>query len=151
MKKYLSTILLGLITGIFLCTLFTKTYTSDELKVSKDLDKLYFVQYGVYSSIDSMEKNTINLENYIYTNIEDLYYVFIAITNNKDALKVIKDYYKKQNIDTIVKEFSITNKEFINTVNKYDKEIINTKDTSYISSLISEVLIKYEEENSGKD
>ncbi len=151
MKKYLSTILLGLITGIFLCTLFTKTYTNNELKVSSGTNKLYFVQYGVYSSIDSMEKNTISLENYIYTNIGDLYYVFIAITNNEDALEIIKKYYKDQNIDTIVKEFNITNKKFVNIVNKYDKEIINTKDNSYISSLISEVLVKYEEENSDKN
>lgn len=119
--------------------------------MSSSGESLYFVQYGVYSSIESMEKNTISLENYIYNKEDNLYYVYISITKSEEVLKKIQNYYKEQGINTISKEFVINNKKFINKVNEYDKLIKESDDSTYISSIINQTLISYEEDYNGKN
>lgn len=152
MKKYLSTIFLALLTGFFLCSFFLHEYDDYKgIKVSSSGESLYFVQYGVYSSIESMEKNTISLENYIYNKEDNLYYVYISITKSEEVLKKIQNYYKEQGINTISKEFVINNKNFINKVNEYDKLIKESDDSTYISSIINQTLISYEEDYNGKN
>lgn len=147
MKKYFFPVLLALITGFFLCTIFINEYEDYEgIQVSYNGEKLFFIQSGVYSSIESMEENTMNLENYIYNEKDGLYYVYIGITYDQKVKNKIMEYYKEKGINTISKEFTISNKNFINKVKEYDNLIINSQDSIYISSLINQTLISYEEE-----
>ena len=147
MKKYLFTFLLALITGFFLSVVFIKQYNDfSGIKVSGTGEELYFIQYGVFSSLESMEKETINLTNYVYSNIENMYYVYIGITKNDDNANKIVKYYKDLGYDTIIKKYEITNKTFLKTIDNYDKILLETNDNTAIASLINETLIKYEEE-----
>ena len=85
MKKYLFTFIIALIVGFFLSNLFLKQYNGfDGIKVSGTGEKLYFIQYGVFSSLESLEENTINLQNYVYNEKDDLYYVYVGITGLKE-------------------------------------------------------------------
>lgn len=146
MKKYLFTFLLALIVGFFLSTFFIKQYDSyTGIKVSGKGENLYFIQYGVFSSVDSMEKETIQLENYVYSNIEDMYYVYVGITKEDNNANKIVEYYKKLGYDTIIKRYQITNSEFLEELINYDNILSKTDDITAISSIISGVLTKYEE------
>lgn len=147
MKKYFFPILLALITGFFLCTIFIHEYEDYEgIQVSYNGENLFFIQSGVYSSIESMEENTMNLENYIYNEKNGLYYVYIGITHSEKVKNKIMEYYKEKGINTITKEFTVSNINFINKIKEYDNLIINSEDSIYISSLINQALISYEEE-----
>ena len=146
MKKYLFTFLSALIIGFFLSNYFLKQYAHfDGIKVSSTGEKLYFIQYGVFSSLDSLEENTINLQNYIYNEQDTLYYVYVGITGFEDNAKKIVNYYKKLGYDVIIKEFEIANKNFINTLENYDEVLKNTTDDTAIASIINQILSKYEE------
>lgn len=146
MKKYLFTFTLALITGFFLCTFFVRQYNDfNGISVSNLYDELYFIQYGVYSSIDNMEKETIALENYIYTQNNNLYYVYVGITNNKDNADKIINYYKELGFETILKKYSVSDNSFIEILENYDNILFSTTDKTAIASLINQVLIKYEE------
>lgn len=146
MKKYLFTFLLALIVGFFLSSFFINQYDNySGIKVSGLGDDLYFVQYGVYSSLDSMEKETIGLENYVYNINEDMYYVYVGITNIDTNANKIVDYYKNLGYETIIKRYSVSNNKFIEELINYDNLLKETNDKTAIASLINQILIKYEE------
>lgn len=146
MKKYALTFLIAIVIGFFLSNFFINQYNEYEgIKVSGTGEKLYFIQYGVFSSLDSMEENTINLQNYVYNQEDNMYYVYVGITKEKDNAEKIVKYYNNIGYDTIIKNFEITNKEFLNLLINYDTILKATDDETAISSLINQVLLKYEE------
>ena len=146
MKKYLFTFLLALIVGFFLSSFFINQYDNySGIKVSGLGEDLYFIQYGVYSSLDSMEKETIGLENYVYNINEDMYYVYVGITNIDTNANKIVDYYKNLGYETIIKRYSVSNNKFIEELTNYDNLLKETNDKTAIASLINQILIKYEE------
>ena len=92
-----------------------------------------------------MEKETIALENYVYNINENMYYVYVGITKNKDNANKIVNHYKKLGYETIIKEYEISNSNFLEQLTNYDSLLLSTNDSTVISSLISQVLAKYEE------
>lgn len=146
MKKYLLTFLLALIIGFFLSNFFLKQYNDFEgIKVSSIGETLYFIQYGVFSNLESLEENTISLQNYVYNKKDNMYYVYIGITGSKENAERIIQFYKNLGYDTLIKEYQITNKTFVDLLVNYDEILKNTEDETAISSIINQVLIKYEE------
>lgn len=146
MKKYLFTFLIALIVGFFLSNFFLKQYDEfNGIKVSGVGDNTYFIQYGVFSSLESLEENTISLQNYVYNKQDNLYYVYVGITKLEENAKKIVNYYKKLGYDAIIKEFGITNKEFLELLVNYDQILKNTNDETAISSIVNQTLMKYEE------
>lgn len=146
MKKYLLTFLLALVIGFFLSNLFIKQYDKySGFKISNMSTELYFIQYGVFSSLESMEKETIELENYVYNINSDMYYVYVGITKNEQNANKIMSYYKTLGYDTILKKYDIANDNFLEEVENYDNILLFTEDTTAIASLINQILTKYEE------
>ena len=146
MKKYSLTFIIALIIGFFLSNFFLKQYDDYEgIKVANKGDSLYFIQYGVFSTLESLEENTISLQNYVYSKQDNLYYVYVGITKLKENAEKIVNYYKKIGNETIIKEYGITNKNFLGLLENYDTVLKNTNDETAISSIINQVLVKYEE------
>jgi len=146
MKKYLFTFFIAIVIGFFLSISFIKQYASyNGIKVSLLGEDLYFIQYGVYSSIESMEKETIALENYVYNINNDMYYVYIGITSLEENANKIINHYKKLGYETIIKKFQISNAKFKEELTNYDNILKNTTDETVIASLINQILTKYEE------
>lgn len=146
MKQYVFTFVVALVIGFLLCNFFIKQYEDyNGIKVANRGYELYFIEYGTYDTINDMEKNTINLENYIYNEKDNKYYVYIGITELKENASKIVEYYKKLGYETSIKKFGITNKEYIDTIKNYDKLLKEVNDDTAFSSLISQMLTKYEE------
>lgn len=146
MKKYLLTFLMALVIGFFLSNFFIKQYKDySGIKVSGIGKELYFIQYGVFSTIESMEENTISLQNYVYNLDDNLYYVYIGITEKEENAEKITNYYKNQGYNIIIKKFDIANNNFLEQLENYDKILSETEDETAISSIINQVLMKYEE------
>ncbi len=146
MKKYLLTFLIAIVIGFFLSNFFLRQYNDFEgIKVSGVGEELYFIQYGVFSNLESLEENTIELQNYVYTKQDNLYYVYVGITKIEENANKIVELYKSLGYDTIIKKFSITNKDFLELLVNYDEVLKSTNDNTAISSIISQVLTKYEE------
>ena len=146
MKKYLLTFLIAIVIGFFLSNFFLRQYNDfNGIKVSGIGEELYFIQYGVFSNLESLEENTIELQNYVYTRQDNLYYVYVGITKIEENANKIVELYKSLGYDTIIKKFSITNKDFLELLVNYDEVLRSTNDNTAISSIISQVLTKYEE------
>lgn len=146
MKKYGLTIFIGLVIGFLLCSFFLKQYNDySGIKVSNIGNEIYFLEYGVYSTLDILEENTIDLQNYVYSENDNKYYVYVGITALEENANKILNHYKKLGNDVTIKKYSITNKNFLEQLKTYDEVLKNTKDDTAISSVISQVLNKYEE------
>ena len=146
MKKYLLTFLIAIVIGFFLSNFFLRQYNDfNGIKVSGIGEELYFIQYGVFSNLESLEENTIELQNYVYTRQDNLYYVYVGITKIEENANKIVELYKSLGYDTIIKKFSITNKDFLELLVNYDEVLKSTNDNTAVSSIISQVLTKYEE------
>ena len=146
MKKYLFTFFIAIVIGFFLSYFFIRQYDNyTGIKVSGTGTSLYFIQYGVFSSIDSMEKETIALENYVYNINDGMYYVYIGITANSSNADKIVNHYKDLGYQTIIKKYEISNTKFLEELTNYDNLLLATSDKTVIASLINQVLGKYEE------
>ena len=144
MKKYIVTIIISLLVGFLLSNYMIKEYDSDILSVFNEKKTLYLIQQGVYYSLESMKENTSNLNEYIYSNIDNLYYVYIGITLDIENTTKIQNAYKEMN--TIVKTNIISDKELIEYIEKFDIVLKETNDEKTIKEITKQVLKKYKGE-----
>lgn len=146
MKKYIITIIISLLIGFLLSNQLLNNYNQNILNVFNESKTAYLIQQGVYSTLESMKKNTSNLPNYIYSNIDNMYYVYIGITLDSENVVKLQNYYKNKNIDTIIKTTTINEKNIISSLEQYDIFLKNTTDESTIKEIIKQVLEKYKGE-----
>lgn len=147
MKKYIFTILLSIIVGFFTTKFMFDQYTNKEtLKpVFSVGENVYFIQQGIYSTLESVKENLKDFNNYIYTVINGKYYVFIGMTKNETVLTKIQEFYKKQGYTTYVKEFKIKDEEFLMALDNYDIVLKETVDEEVIKTIINQTIKKYKE------
>lgn len=146
MKKTTILYILGaILIGVFIGKYVYNGYQNETKEAFKDMNEnIYLLQYGVYSSNDSMVENTKNLKNYFYYIENNKYHVIIGVTLDKD----LKDKIKKANSidnDIYIKKVSINNDEFIESLKQYDNLIKNTEDKTTILTAEKQILSKYEE------
>lgn len=147
MKKYVISILLSLAIGFFLSKSFLEQYS--DYNNSKSIASSgvigYFIKYGEYSSLQELESNTTSLTNYIYTENNGKYVVYIGITLNKENLEKMLTYFKNLGYDVSSEEFVISDLEYVNYLKNADKLVFNTSDYTVLGEVISQILSKYEE------
>lgn len=146
MKKTTILYILGaILIGVFIGKYVYNGYQNETKEAFKDMNEnIYLLQYGVYSSNDSMVENTKNLKDYFYYIENNKYHVIIGVTMDKD----LKDKIKKANSidnDIYIKKVFINNDEFIESLNQYDNLIKNTEDKTTILTAEKQILSKYEE------
>lgn len=147
MKKNLILTVFSIIVGILLSIFMFNQYgDKNELMIaSTNTTKYYFVQLGAYSSYDSMMNNTNKLYEFIYTNDNELYYVFGCITKDKDNVGKIEGFFKDNGYITYIKEFNLSNRTLDTEVNNIDLLLSNTDDKNSIKELCKQTLILYKE------
>ncbi len=147
MKKYLLTIIVSLLVGFLLSFYMLKEYESvNIIPVFNVKETAYLVQQGVYSSMESMQENTTNLSDYIYSVIDNMYYVYIGVSLESDNVNKIQEYYKNKDINTIIKTTTISDTELLNSLRQYDMVLKETNEEETIKEIIKQTLSKYKEE-----
>ena len=147
MKKYLTTIIISILVGFLLSYYMLKEYESvNIIPVFNVKETAYLVQQGVYSSMESMQENTSSLTDYIYSVIDNMYYVYIGISLENDNVSKIQDYYKNKGINTIIKTTTISDNELIDSLRQYDMLLQGTTEEEAIKEVIKQTLSKYKEE-----
>ena len=147
MKKYLLTIIVSLLVGFLLSFYMLKEYESvNIIPVFNVKETAYLVQQGVYSSMESMQENTSHLTDYIYSVIDNMYYVYIGISLESDNVEKIQEYYKNKDINTIIKTTTISDNDLINSLKQYDMVLKETSEEETIKEIIKQTLSKYKEE-----
>ncbi len=147
MKKFIVPVILCIAIGFLLSKFMLNQYENKQniIPVFNSGQKIYFVQYGVYSTEDSMRNNTKKLNYYVYNKEDNLYYVFIGVTGNLENSNKLKGYFKTLGYDTYIKEYNISNKDFLERLEYYDLILGQTTDNETIKLVSRQVLENYEE------
>lgn len=145
--RLIGTIILCLLVGFFISKYIIDQYqNNDDLTpVFSDVETVYAIQYGVYSSVDSMKENTKELTSYVYEDNNGLLHVYIGVTSSNFNLNKLNDYFRNYNFSTYTKELEIDNLLFLDSLKQYDLLLEKTTDPSSIKTVIDKVLEKYEE------
>ena len=137
---------MSLLIGVLLSFYILKEYENLNIfSTFKENETAYLIQQGVYSSMESMQENTTHLSDYIYSVIDNMYYVYIGISLNSENVNKLQKYYKEKNIDTIIKTTTLTDKQLIETLKQYDMVLSNTTDENTIGEICKQVLSKYQQ------
>lgn len=148
MKKNLIPIILCIVAGISMGKVMFNQYDKDETKpVSANpvSSNLYFVQVGVYSTIDNMKNAMNSFDSYIYIEQDGKYYVYIGITSNEENLEKLKGYFESRSYNIYVKEITVENNAFLEILSQYDQLLKEADNDEAIEAVIKGVLAKYEE------
>lgn len=146
MKK-LFPIITAIIIGICLARFMFNQYTygANVSTVFNNGTKVYFLQQGVYSTMESMQSSLGSFTYYIYNLNDDKYYVYVAITKLEENVNKLKDYYNELGYSIYVKEININNSDFLNILEQYDALLNKTTEKNVIDAITVQSLKKYEE------
>lgn len=136
----LFTIFLGVTFGVYIY----KGSKIESSSVFNETNKAYLLQYGVYTSIDSMKDNTRDLSDYFFYKDKDGYHAIIGVVENKNLSDKIRESYDITS-NIYIKEVNIDNMEFIENLRQYDNLISSYKDSKSIINAEKQILSKYEE------
>ncbi len=133
-------IILGSICGK---VLFTKY--KDTSLVFNESKKLFFLQEGVYSSNESLDSNTKNINPKLIIPNKGKYYVYVGITGNINNANKIKNIYKDKGYSIYEKSIEVDDIEFINNIEQFDLLIDSASSNDDISTIEEVVLASYED------
>ena len=111
----------------------------------KNSETYYFLQEGVYQNKDTLENNLKKINEKIIEQEKDKYYVYIAITKDKEVLEKLIKIYKKNGLNIYPKEKNIISEEFSTNVTQFDLLIKESKEESQILTIEKVILSNYEE------
>ena len=145
MKKYTVPIILSIVVGVYLGKFMFNQYDNLTLfSVSNESSTLYFLEVGIYNTIDEMKTAMSNFSYYIYNVDKQGIHSYIGITKNKKNSQKIKEYWKEKSYDIYEREINITNSNFISVIEEYDK-LLDTAEGVGIEDICGQVLSSYEE------
>ncbi len=145
LKSILPAILCVLV-GFFMSNFMFNQYEKEEpVKTSSNKNTVYFMQIGVYSSIENMKENLKNIETYIYEEKNDLYYAYVGIVKDEVNLEKVEGYFKSLDYVIYRKEKNVSNAGFQEVLAQYDLMLKETADTKTIGTIMRQVISKYEE------
>ena len=134
MKKYIFPIMLSMVVGFYLGITLLKQYKNAQELLEK----------GEYDTKESMEKAMMKFPYYIHTTKDGKYYSYLGISTNLENANKIKGYYDNLGYSTSVEKIGVSNTHFIEVLEEYDK-LLTSSNNETISSICSQILIKYEE------
>lgn len=120
MKKTFMMMIIAVVLGSIAGSFLFSNYKENNVYAFSNSKKLYFLQEGVYSSIDSVNKNTKDLSNKLVIPDNDKYHVYVGITSNIKNAKKIKNIYKNMGYSIYQKEINVNNNEFLNNIEQFD-------------------------------
>lgn len=149
LKNMMVPLLCALILGLFMGKFMFSQYQFEDvsLPAMNELggEKVFFLQVGVYSTVDSMKENLEGVENYIYMEEDSKYHAYVGITKSDKNITKLKEYYQELGYVIYVKEMVTHSNEFLEQLLKYDTLLEQTEDKNTVGVIISNVLTSYKE------
>lgn len=130
-------ITVGILTGYLFGHLIYKDYAG--LEYLDDDGNIYYVQYGVYTSNEAALSNSMNLDNYIISENDDKYYVYIGITTSYNTALKIQELYEEKDIHTYIRSDYVNNSETLNMLKEYDSKLDNLENEDDINIVLKEI------------
>lgn len=134
--SFVISILIGLLFGNLVLSQYKNNISHDTNDYA-----IYMVQQGVYSTMESMEENTVDLSDYMYVKKDDKYYVYLGVTQDIATANIIKDNY---DMDLYIKENNIDDEELVMMIKQNDDLIKENNSKKDVLSYSKKSLEIYE-------
>lgn len=108
-------------------------------------DKTYFLQEGVYSSMESLNSNTKDINPKLVVRDKNKYYVYVGISSSLDGINKIQKFYKEKGYHTSKKQMNVTDTSFLVNLVQYDVLLDSAKTVEDVLTIEEVVLSNYEE------
>lgn len=145
LKKFFVTVLLAILIGILFGKIMFNQYDGKLKEVFNEEEKVYFLQQGVYSSLESVSKNTATVNHYVVEK-DDLYYrVYAGITKNEKNIDKIREVLIAAGNDIYVRKLNLNQASFLDILTQYDLLLEKTDEKTQILQIQKQVLNQYKE------
>ena len=144
-KNFFITMLVAVFLGAVLGNFLFAKYKLEDQVVLKEVNSLYFITEGTYSSKDQASIATEDIDVKLIAKEDANYIVYLAITEDEDNLKRLEELFKEKGLETTTKKMSIDNEEFLATLEQMDLLIKKTETTEEIMAINEVILANYEE------
>ena len=138
-------IIIGFMVGKAMCDEYHTTSETKTVFQATNSLTVYYLQYGVYSSKENMEKSVLQLPYYIYQIEDNQYHVYIGVSSKEENLKKLQDYFHSLGYNTYKKEGMIRNQKYIETLNVLDEMLSKVSDSKNIDEINQKILENYKE------
>ncbi len=148
MKKILISMCCSIFLGFLMGSYIFHEYDSKvQIKstFSEQKETVYFLQLGVYSDIEKVKQQAEIFHNYIYTEENDKYHVYVGMTLNKKNAEKIKELLEKKGYTIYVKDMILTEKTFIDQLKQYDLVLEKTTEEEAIFKVLEKILNAYKD------
>ncbi|MBR3661130.1 MAG: hypothetical protein IKN63_04405 [Bacilli bacterium] len=136
-KNIIIVILFGSLIGYLFGSIIFKNYKGSDL-INED-GNIYYLQYGVYTTIEAANSNTENLkEEHFIKELDNKYYVYLGVTTDYDKALKLKEKYENENIHIYIRSDFVENSETLKKLKEYDEQIDNLDNTSEVMKKIFE-------------
>lgn len=136
-KSIIIVILFGSLMGFLFGSLMFKNYKGVDY-LDKD-GNIYYLQYGVYTTIEAASSNTEKLsEKYFIKELDSKYYVYLGVTTDYDIALKLKEKYEKENIHIYIRSDYVENSETLEQLKKYDEQLNDLDNTETVMQEIFE-------------
>lgn len=144
-KSFFITMMVAIVLGSILGNFLFEQYKLESSEVIKEVNSIYFIMEGSYSSLEQAKKATEDIDVKLITKEDASYVVYLAITKDNDNLEKLEKVYRDLNINVTVKTMSVSNEEFLATLEQMDLLLNNKKETEEILAVNEVVLANYQE------
>ena len=135
-KNIIIVILFGSLVGYLFGSIIFNNYKGKDY-IEAD-GNIYYLQYGVYTTNEAAINSTKNLqEKYYIKELDNKYYVYLAVTSDYDIALKLKDKYEKENIHIYIRSDYTKNSETLDKLKEYDL-IINDDNVESVMKEIFE-------------
>ena len=137
MKKVLVPSIIFIVLGFIVGNLVFSNRVELVRKI-KNNNNYYFLEEGVYTSKETLNKNISKVTQKVISKINNNYYVYVGITKSEEIAKKIKELYQERGI-------KINNEEFLNNVTQFDILLNEAKTLEEIITIEKIILSNYDD------
>lgn len=146
MKKTIFLVILALASGAFLGKFTFDKYENLNVENTIKVDNnVYALLIGAYDNKEDMKDSITNIDRYIYLSLNGEIKAYVAISSTKSNIQKIKKIYDDKNINLKIEKINISNDEFIQNLNEYEKLLSVAEDEKSLLIIENQILSCYEE------
>lgn len=146
LKKTIFLVILALASGAFLGKFTFDKYENLNVENTIKVDNnVYALLIGAYDNEEDMKDSITNIDRYIYLSLNGEIKAYVAISSTKSNIQKIKKIYDDKNINLKIEKINISNDEFIQNLNEYEKLLSVAEDEKSLLIIENQILSCYEE------
>lgn len=142
-KRYLIYISLAIAVGAVFGNIFYNKYEKEQ-SLEKEYNS-YLLQLGIFDTKEDMNKELLEIDDYIVIEKNNKYYVYVGVSTNKKNATKLQEIFLDKDINTSIKKTIISDIEFMNSLEQFDLLLDSVSSNEDIMSINEAILSSYEE------